>query len=84
MLLKGLSLLSLNVRGLYSNLNELQVRFKDFDILCFSETWLNNTYTDQMIAIPGFEIFRLDREAGNIRTIGETETRGGTNNLCQK
>ena len=59
MVLKGLSILSLNVRGLYSNLNELQVRFTDFDVLCFSETWLNSTYNDQMININGFEVFPL-------------------------
>ena len=77
MLQKGLSILSLNVRGLYSNLNELQVRFKDFDVLCFSETWLNSSYTNQMITIDGFDIFRLDREAGNIRTKTGKAKRGG-------
>ena len=77
MLLKGLSLLSLNVRGLYSNLNELQIRFKEFDILCFSETWLTSSYTNQMINLIGFEIFRLDRETGNIRTKSGKMKRGG-------
>ena len=77
MVLKGLSILSLNVRGLYSNLNELQARFSDFDVLCFSETWLNSTYNDQMINIQGFEIFRLDREVGNIRTKTGKKKRGG-------
>ena len=76
-MLKGLKIVSLNVRSLYSSLNELTVRFKDFDILCFCETWLNNTYTDQMIHIEGFELFRLDREYGNILNKALKLKRGG-------
>ena len=41
------------------------------------ETWLNSSYTNQMIDIEGFEIFRLDREAGNIRTKAGKLKRGG-------
>ena len=62
---KGLKIVAVNIRSLYSSLNELSVRFKDFDIVCCCETWLNNTFTDQMIKIDGFEIFRLDRNTLN-------------------
>ena len=77
MTIKGLMVLSLKVRSLYSSLNELTVRFKDFDILCFCETWLSSSYTDQMIEIEGFEIFRLDRETGNILNSSHRLKRGG-------
>ena len=63
---KGLKILSLNVRSLYPRLNELYVRFKEYDILCFSETWLNGNFKDEMISMDGFDIFRLDREKGGI------------------
>ena len=55
---KGLKILSLNVRSLYPHLNECYARFKDFDILCFSETWLNSAYKDEMLSMDGFETFR--------------------------
>ena len=78
MTIKGLKILSLNVRSLYSNLSELHVRFKDFDILCFCETWLNSSITDQMILMEGFNLFRLDREKGNITTKKGKPKRGGS------
>ena len=79
MAIKGLKLLSFNVRSLYSNLSELQSRFKDFDVpvLCFCETWLNSNTTDQMISLEGFDLFRLDREKGNITTKNGKPKRGG-------
>ena len=76
-MLKGLKIVSVNVRSLYSSLNELSIRFKDFYIVCCCETWLNSTFTDQMINIEGFDIFRLDRECGNILTKGLKLKRGG-------
>ena len=77
MTIKGLKILSLNVRSLYPNLNELHARFKDFDVLCFCETWFNSSIKDQMISIDGFEIFHLDRESGNIITAKGKPKRGG-------
>ena len=76
-MLKGLKIVSVNIRSLLSSLNELSVRFKDFDIICCCETWLNNAFTDQMIRIEGFELFRLDRECGNILNKGQKLKRGG-------
>ena len=61
--MKGFSILSLNVRSLYPKLDELYIRFKDFDILCFSETWTNPTYTDEMLALSGYDLFRSDRDS---------------------
>ena len=77
MTIKGLKILSLNVRSLYSKLSELHVRFKDFDVLCFCETWLNSSINDQMISMEGFELLRLDREKGNITTKKGKPKRGG-------
>ena len=74
---KGLKILSLNVRSLYPHLNELYVRFKDYDILCFSETWLNGNYKDEMISMESFDIFRLDREKGGIVNKAGKPKRGG-------
>ena len=59
--MKGHSLLALNVRGLYSKLDQLYIRFHEFDISCFSETWTNASHTDEMLSLNGYELFRLDR-----------------------
>ena len=77
MTIKGLKIVSLNVRSLYANLNELYAGFKDFDILCFCETWLNDRINDQLICMEGFTIFRLDREEGNILSKKGKPKRGG-------
>ena len=61
--MKGLTVVSLNVRSLYSKLDELYIRFREFDIMCFSETWTNATYTDEMLEMKGYTIFRLDRDS---------------------
>ena len=76
--MKGLSLLALNVRSLYSKLDELYIRFHDFDILCFSETLANSSHTDQMLSLYGFELYRLDR--GSTPSLSDPKTkvkRGG-------
>ena len=77
MTIKGLKLLSLNVRSLYANLNEMNARFNDFDVLCFCETWLNASYNDQLINMQGFKIYRLDREKGDSRNKSGKLKRGG-------
>ena len=76
-MLKGLKIVSVNGRSLYSSLNELSIRFKDYDIVCCCETWLTSSFTDQMLKIDGFDIFRLDRENGNILNKGHKLKRGG-------
>ena len=77
MALKGLRLISLNVRSLYPHLNECYIRFKEFDIICLSETWLNKSYTDEMVTMPGFDLFGLDRESGDILNKTGKQKRGG-------
>ena len=77
MALKGLKLISLNVRSLYPHIDECYARFKDFDIICLSETWLNKSVTDEMITLTGFDLFRLDRESGAILSKTGKPKRGG-------
>ena len=72
--IKGFKILSLHVRSLYTNLNELCAKFKDFDVLFVRETWLNASYNDQIISMKGFE---LDREKGDIRNKAGKLKRGG-------
>ena len=52
-----------NVRGLRTKINELKVNLGtiDFDIVCFTETWLNSEFFDAEICGENFLLFRKDR-----------------------
>ena len=48
---KGLKVAHLNVRSLYDKLDEINYLLKtmNFDILCLSETWLNNSIASEIV-----------------------------------
>ena len=63
--MKGLSLVALNIRSLYPKIDELYIRFSEFDLICLSETWTNSNYTNEMLEFSGFDLFRQDRTSSN-------------------
>ena len=75
--MKGFNVLMINIRSLYSSIDELSVKIKGYDVIAVCETWLNSSYTDEMINIPEYNVMRLDREAGNIRSASNKVKRGG-------
>ena len=55
---------SLNPNNRSSKLDELHTTFcikKQFDIICVSETWLDNSISDKDIELPDYQIFRKYR-----------------------
>ncbi|CAC5388242.1 unnamed protein product [Mytilus coruscus] len=59
---KSVSILHFNVQRLAPKIDLIQAEYSDFDILAFSETWLNNNHTDESIKILNYQHpFRLDR-----------------------
>ncbi|VDI66016.1 Hypothetical predicted protein [Mytilus galloprovincialis] len=59
---KSVSILHLNVQSLAPKIDLIQAEYSDFDILAFSETWLNNNHTDESIEILNYQHpFRRDR-----------------------
>ena len=58
---KGLKIIHLNVRSYLKKKDELYLHFKMYDIVCFSETWLNCMIPDNMLHWPGFTLWRKDR-----------------------
>ena len=56
-----LNIRSLKNREHYILIRELVIE-KNCDIFTISETWLNKTVTDVEVEIPGYTIYRLDRE----------------------
>ena len=59
---KGLKIIHVNTRSLFNKLDELKHRTKDFDIIVFTETWLNGSIADSMLKWKNFQLVRLDRE----------------------
>lgn len=54
----------LNARSILTNFNELVALIlqKDFDVITFTETWLSNHITSDILQIPGYCLIRRDRE----------------------
>ena len=58
----SVSFLHLNVQSLFPKLDIIAAEYEDFDILSFSETWLNENITDDSIKLLNFQLpFRKDR-----------------------
>ena len=59
-----LSVLHLNIRSLRNKLSFIDTFCSDFDILCFTETHLDDSIGNESLTIPGFStIMRKDRNA---------------------
>ena len=48
-LMKGFKVVHLNVRSYFRKKDELYLLFKDYDVLCFTETWLTPMLPDNML-----------------------------------
>ena len=68
----GLSICHINARSLcptnrlkrIDEIHSVLALDGGYDLICVSETWLNNTVENEAIQIPGFQIFRNDRNGG--------------------
>ena len=64
------SLLHLNIQSLKPKINVIIGNLSEFDILCFTESWLNPTVENTDIEIPGFDSphrnDRADRLGGGV------------------
>ena len=74
-ILKGFKIVHLNCRSLYTKITQLSILAEGIDVLCLTETWLHEMYTDVMINISGKKCFRWDRSNG--RNNGVYKIRGG-------
>ena len=58
-----------NVRSLSNKLDELQLRlrtdksYSHIAAFCFTETWLHSNISDTAMDLPGYQLFRADRDA---------------------
>ena len=74
-IIKGFKIAHVNCRSLFGKLNQIELHFAGVDILCLSETWLNDQYDDNLLRISNRTFFRWDRSNGLLN--GVTKCRGG-------
>ena len=62
---KGLKIIQLNTRSITNKLDQirLMLHMKSIDILAITETWLDNSWSDNELVITGYNLFRRDRKA---------------------
>lgn len=53
-----------NCQSLYAHFDEFQFFFGNagYHAICMSETWLRSDMTDELVKLPGYTLFRCDRE----------------------
>ena len=60
---KGFKIAHVNIQSLRYKVDDIRILLNDnnFDVLCLTETWLDNNIDDNEIKIDGYNINRLDR-----------------------
>ena len=59
----ALSLIHLNIRSIRNKFDFVTDNFLDFDILCFTESHLDDTVDSESVFIESFSVYRKDRSA---------------------
>ena len=59
----ALSLIHLNMRSIRNKFDFITDNFLDFDILCFTESHLDDTVDSESVSIESFSVYRKDRSA---------------------
>jgi hypothetical protein len=58
----SIAFLHLNIQSLVPKLDLITAEYADFDILSFSESWLNRRHTDEPLKLSNYQTpFRKDR-----------------------
>ena len=64
---RGFKVIHKNIQSLTRKIDELRFVCKSLDskihLLTFSETWLDGKISDSKINIPGYTVFRMDKES---------------------
>ena len=66
----GLKFVHINCRSLYRKIDQIENLYKNVDIICCSETWLSPKLSNQLLNIPGKQLYRLDRDGMNVKAKG--------------
>ena len=76
--LRGIHITHLNIRSLWNKIDVFrqQLLNSNIDCMTLSETWLNSNVPDNIISLPGYNLYRLDRQTINQAT-NKTKIGGG-------
>lgn len=60
----GLNVCHINAQSLLNKIDEVRVIFENsaIDVICISETWLNESISDNLVSLNGYKLFRSDRK----------------------
>ena len=71
---KGVRSVHINTRSIFRKVTLLEQLYADCDILCRTETWLDDRIQDNLVKITNMKIFRCNRKCGirdyNVHIIG--------------
>lgn len=61
----GLNVCHINAQSIKGKIDEFRYIFEgsDIDVICVTETWLNDSIKDEMVSLKKFKIFRNDRKS---------------------
>ena len=68
MKLRGLKFVHQNIRSLYGKFDQLQIliaQCSNLHVIALTETWLRGNTVDSEISLPGYALFRNDRNNGS-------------------
>ena len=73
---KGLSFVHINIRSLFPKIDQLccELANSKIGILTLSETWLTDKIDSMMVQIPGYTLYRLDRNTSSKKRGGGLAT----------
>ena len=71
---KGLKFINVNTRSISKKVDLLKKLYQNYDVICCTETWLDNRIPDSIVNIDGMSLYRRDRRNNihdyNIHIIG--------------
>ena len=74
--MKEMSFYHVNTRSLFKKLSEMELLYSETDVLCCTETWLDNRFNNDILSLPGKQLFKCDRK-NNISNYNARPTAGG-------
>lgn len=59
------SIVHYNVQSIVNKLDLIESELQNFDVICLTETWLDQRTRDDNLSINGFKLYRRDRPGDN-------------------
>lgn len=63
------SIVHYNIQSISNKVDLIGPELKRFDIICLTETWLNQGVSDDSVTREGYKLYRRDREEGIVMEV---------------